>query len=160
MSVGTPLEKETIELIFRRKREGLSVKQIAERLGITTAAVYNILNHYTVELESEKYVYTRKVKAYTPREQIVLGLILKGLSNKEIANIIDTSEGNVKSMLSGIYHKAGVKTRYELYVKLMEQRCAKCKCQTTRGDGDCGTSPEGTLSAQSGTLENEPSATS
>ncbi|TVQ80971.1 MAG: DNA-binding response regulator [Bradymonadales bacterium] len=51
----------------------------------------------------------------TPKEREITRLLLKGLSNKEIANVADTTEPTVKFYVSTIYDKCAVKSRTELF---------------------------------------------
>lgn len=52
----------------------------------------------------------------TPREKEVIGLISKGLSNKEIADRFCISEKTVKAHLTNVYQKLEVKNRRELRI--------------------------------------------
>jgi DNA-binding NarL/FixJ family response regulator len=47
----------------------------------------------------------------TPRQREVLGLLLKGKSNKEIARTLNLSEGTVKVHMAGLFRALGVNTR-------------------------------------------------
>ena len=47
----------------------------------------------------------------TAREEEILGLVARGLSNREIAEILHLSEGTVKNTLSRIYAKLGARDR-------------------------------------------------
>jgi two-component system, NarL family, nitrate/nitrite response regulator NarL len=57
----------------------------------------------------------------TERDRMVIRLILKGLSNKEIAAQLDLSEGAVKASLRQVCSKLGVRTRAELVKVALEQ---------------------------------------
>jgi DNA-binding NarL/FixJ family response regulator len=50
----------------------------------------------------------------TPRESQIVNLLTTGLKNKEIATSLFLSEGTVKVYLSRLFHKLGVKDRFEL----------------------------------------------
>lgn len=50
----------------------------------------------------------------TEREKAVLDKLLKGMTNKEIAEELFITENTVKKHISSIYNKAGVKNRHEL----------------------------------------------
>jgi DNA-binding NarL/FixJ family response regulator len=52
----------------------------------------------------------------TPAEQIVLGLLAKGLSDLQISKQLDRSEGTVKKHVSNILGKLGVRNRTEAAV--------------------------------------------
>lgn len=54
-------------------------------------------------------------------ERNVALLTVKGLSVAEIAELRNTSQGTVKSQNSGIYRKAGVKTRTQLLGVLIDE---------------------------------------
>ncbi|MGH9856231.1 MAG: response regulator transcription factor, partial [Acidobacteriota bacterium] len=47
----------------------------------------------------------------TPREMEVLEFIVKGKSNKEIADLLDVTEGTIKYHINGILSKMGVSDR-------------------------------------------------
>lgn len=50
----------------------------------------------------------------TKRERQLVTLLAQGLKNKEIASMLFISEGTVKVYLSRLFHKVGVKDRFEL----------------------------------------------
>ncbi len=50
----------------------------------------------------------------TPRERAVLKAVFEGLSNKEIAGQLQTSESTVKAVLQQLFDKTGVRTRGQL----------------------------------------------
>lgn len=49
-----------------------------------------------------------------PREREVLGLVVEGLSNKEISSRLNLSESVIKATLQRLFEKAGVRTRAQL----------------------------------------------
>lgn len=51
----------------------------------------------------------------TPRENEVARLLLKGLSNEEIAHALNNSEKTVRQHVSSVYEKAGVSSRAEFF---------------------------------------------
>lgn len=53
----------------------------------------------------------------TPREQDVVRLASRGLSNKSIANRLGLREGTVKVHLHNIYQKLGISNRMELILR-------------------------------------------
>lgn len=58
---------------------------------------------------------TREVTAaLTPREIEVVGMVARGLSNKEIGSALFIAEGTVKIHLHNIYEKLGINRRVEL----------------------------------------------
>jgi DNA-binding NarL/FixJ family response regulator len=56
----------------------------------------------------------RKTFGLTPREMEVVGCIVEGCSNRDIARQFNISEETVKRHLSNIFDKTGVSTRLEL----------------------------------------------
>jgi DNA-binding NarL/FixJ family response regulator len=56
----------------------------------------------------------RSVQPLSPRERAVLKGVFEGLSNKEIAARIQTSEGSVKAAMQQLFDKTGVRTRSQL----------------------------------------------
>ena len=58
--------------------------------------------------------------ALAPRELQVVGLVRKGLRNREIAEQLGVTEGTVKAYLHAIFDKVGVSTRTELATRADE----------------------------------------
>ncbi|HCJ67278.1 MAG TPA: hypothetical protein DHV62_08160 [Elusimicrobia bacterium] len=56
---------------------------------------------------------------FSHQEMQVVKCVIKGLSNKEIASVLDISENTVKEYLSNIFRKAGVSNRTTLAVKIL-----------------------------------------
>lgn len=54
-----------------------------------------------------------KQRQLSPREEEVLSLMAKGLSNEAIAETLSISEGTVKNHVSNLYSKLGVRSRAE-----------------------------------------------
>ncbi|MEZ4370108.1 MAG: response regulator transcription factor [Polyangiaceae bacterium] len=51
----------------------------------------------------------------TPKEREVAKMLLKGLSNEEIARVLNNSDKTVRQHLSSVYAKAGVASRTEFF---------------------------------------------
>jgi DNA-binding NarL/FixJ family response regulator len=66
------------------------------------------------ELMQKAAVPARKTYGLTPRELEVVGAIVEGCSNRDIAKQFSLSEETVKRHLSNIFDKTGVSTRLEL----------------------------------------------
>jgi two-component system nitrate/nitrite response regulator NarL len=66
------------------------------------------------ELNQQAAPPVRKTYGLTPRELEVVGCIVEGCSNKDIAKQFTISEETVKRHLSNIFDKTGVSTRLEL----------------------------------------------
>lgn len=66
------------------------------------------------DLMQQAAVPQRKTYGLTPREMEVVGCIVEGCSNRDIAKQFSLSEETVKRHLSNIFDKTGVSTRLEL----------------------------------------------
>jgi two-component system, NarL family, nitrate/nitrite response regulator NarL len=87
--------------------DGRRVGQLAEVLGE--------LRQQAKQEHVERFNLTR-------RELEVVGLIVKGLSNREIAKQFQLSEETVKRHLSNIFEKLGISTRLELAILAIERK--------------------------------------
>lgn len=58
------------------------------------------------------------LKQLTPAEQEIVSLLRRGLSNKEIAYMLDKSVKTVKAQLTTVYRKFAVRSRSRLLAKL------------------------------------------
>lgn len=56
----------------------------------------------------------KRQSSLTPREREIVDLLRLGLRNKEIANRMNITEGTVKIYLFRLFHKLGVRNRFEL----------------------------------------------
>jgi DNA-binding NarL/FixJ family response regulator len=72
-------------------------------------------------LQTERMTHTRSL---TSRQIEVLRGILDGLTNKEIAWNLKTSESSVKAVIQELFHKAGVRTRSQLVRIAIEKHSA------------------------------------
>jgi DNA-binding NarL/FixJ family response regulator len=66
-------------------------------------------------------------KPLVPREQQVLRSVFEGLTNKEIAGRIGTSQSTVKSILQDLFEKTGVRTRSQLVRIALERSLESAK---------------------------------
>jgi two-component system nitrate/nitrite response regulator NarL len=57
----------------------------------------------------------------TPRERQILGFLIEGLANKEIASELNVSESAVKAAFQLLFNKTGVRTRSQLVRVALEQ---------------------------------------
>ncbi len=56
-----------------------------------------------------------EINTLTPKEREVTRLVIKGLANKEIASVEETTDRTVKAHLTNIFQKCGVESRTELF---------------------------------------------
>jgi two-component system, NarL family, nitrate/nitrite response regulator NarL len=77
-----------------------------------------LLQRALTHSEEEDLVANREL---SDRDKKVLSLVLEGLSNKEIASRVQTSESGVKRSLRHLFEKTGVRTRGQLVRVAIEQ---------------------------------------
>ncbi|SEG23268.1 two component transcriptional regulator, LuxR family [Eubacterium ruminantium] len=68
--------------------------------------------------EAQDYSKNEIYGEFTLREKEIAGLMVEGLSNKQIADRLYISEGTVKNYISNIYDKTGIHDRVKLVVAL------------------------------------------
>lgn len=59
--------------------------------------------------------------ALNERQLTVCRYVVKGLTNKQIAALLDTTEGQIKNELRRIFDKTGMSTRLELAMWCLEK---------------------------------------
>lgn len=72
--------------------------------------------------DSEDFVGARVRDRLTPKELKIVALIVQGFKNKEIANLLGTTEQVVKNYLRNVYDKIGVSDRLELALFTIHHR--------------------------------------
>jgi len=55
-----------------------------------------------------------RTRPLTPREQEIVGLVARGLKNREIASALSIATGTVKIHMMHIFEKTGIRDRFEL----------------------------------------------
>ncbi len=65
-----------------------------------------------------EYVLTMDAHGLSPREEEVVGLVMRGLSNRRISQALFISENTVQRHLSNIFEKVGVRGRKGLLKRL------------------------------------------
>ena len=73
-----------------------------------------------VEQAIASQLLTTKPLSVTRRERQLVSLLIQGLKNKEIAHAMGLSEGTIKVYLSHLFHKLGVRDRFELSLFALE----------------------------------------
>ncbi len=73
-------------------------------------------------MDEEMEIKIKERSSLTDRESEILALLLKGKSNKEIANLKYVSTETVKSHLHNIYRKLGVKSRLETVALFLKEQ--------------------------------------
>jgi DNA-binding NarL/FixJ family response regulator len=72
--------------------------------------------------DSDDFVGARVRDRLTPKELKIVALIVQGFKNKEIANLLGTTEQVVKNYLRNVYDKIGVSDRLELALFTIHHR--------------------------------------
>jgi DNA-binding NarL/FixJ family response regulator len=72
--------------------------------------------------ETDDFVGARVRDRLTPKELKIVALIVQGFKNKEIANLLGTTEQVVKNYLRNVYDKIGVSDRLELALFTIHHR--------------------------------------
>ncbi len=67
-----------------------------------------------LENEMNQKLLSDKAIRLSPRERQLVGLLIEGLRNKEIATRMNITEGTVKAYLSRLFEKTGASDRFEL----------------------------------------------
>jgi DNA-binding NarL/FixJ family response regulator len=80
-------------------RECLRIAARGE-LWMESSLTMNLLNNRPISLSK--------------RQSELVGLLVQGLKNKEIASVLGISEGTVKAYLTTLYEKVGARDRFEL----------------------------------------------
>ncbi len=102
--------------------EGLVIKSAAPRDLLTCLDsvaqgrrwIDHEVLHRTMELSLRGEAAGNPLQSLTSRERAVVGLLLQGLRNKEVAAELGIGEGTVKVHLHKAYEKLGVSSRMEL----------------------------------------------
>lgn len=74
--------------------------------------------------KNEREAEPRHARPITARQREVLSGILDGLTNKEIAWNLKTSESSIKAVIQELFYKAGVRTRSQLVRIAIEKHAA------------------------------------
>lgn len=78
---------------------------------------YLIHIHRELEKESD---YEHIIRQLTRREKQILESLLQGKSNEDIAYQLNISENTIRTHISNIYKKVGVKNKSEIFLKLRD----------------------------------------
>lgn len=69
-------------------------------------------------ISAELETVTPLLYQHSPAERVVVHLLTRGLSNREIATVLGKSEATVKNQVSACLRKCGVPTRMKLLALL------------------------------------------
>jgi DNA-binding NarL/FixJ family response regulator len=101
-------------LVLKESAAENMIKCLREVVGGRRSIPDELLQRALKASEGDETKAAPSLLALTARENLVLRLAVDGLSNKEIARKLGTTEGTVKVHLHNIYEKTGVKNRTAL----------------------------------------------
>lgn len=85
-----------------------------EAVARTMQTLDQHVNQYIAKRLAENNIRTEAGLRLSPREREVFGLILQGLTNKEIAAQLSISESTAKFHVSAILRKSGARSRMDV----------------------------------------------
>lgn len=88
--------------------------------NLTSRILLKLHDSSKMDEEIERKIEERS--SLTAREKEILGMLLKGKSNKEISDLMCVSTETVKSHLQNIYRKLGVKSRMEVLALFLKEK--------------------------------------
>jgi DNA-binding CsgD family transcriptional regulator len=109
-------------LIIDMRRRTKTLKGLAQNLSNANKQIESLHNKFTEERRHFSHVIQRQFMEwnFTPTEQEVAFLLLKGLSLKEIASVRDTKEATVRQQASNVYTKSNLSGRHEFSAWFLE----------------------------------------
>jgi len=110
---------DNIDGLLSRSSSGAEMIECVRKVGRGYRAVAQFP---TVPIASADSVGARVRERLTPRELQIVGLIVQGCKNKEIAMQLGTKEQVIKNYLRSVYDKTGVSDRLELALFTLHHR--------------------------------------
>jgi DNA-binding NarL/FixJ family response regulator len=98
-----------------------AVRAVAAGIYVLDAGALRVLT-YSVSPTSPGDRLARATGRFTTRDQLVLGLVASGLSNREIAQQISCSERTIKAIVHDVVTKLGVKSRSQAVALAVRER--------------------------------------
>ena len=98
------------------------VRCIREAIKHKTAVVRATGAKMVKKAEAPQKPFVRPADTLTPREKAVIGLLMQGFPNREIARSLSMAEQTVKNHLRAIFDKVGVSDRLELVLYAIHQK--------------------------------------
>lgn len=100
--------------------KNISLEQLLEAINkVAEGQIY--IDAQLETLTSEKKLQDILERKLTEREMEIAKFILKGLSNKEIAQVLGISESTVKTHVKNIMEKLGTKNRAEIVFEVLKE---------------------------------------
>jgi two-component system nitrate/nitrite response regulator NarL len=141
---GSTTTQEIIEALQVGARGILTKDAVTDQLADAVAAVFEgdywingsrVANLVGVlhDLMRQVAVPERRTYSLTPREKQVIGCIVEGCTNRDIATELGASPETIKRHLSHIYAKTGVSTRVDLALFAIENRLIETDVEQNAG---------------------------
>jgi len=119
-AMGVVLKEDAADRLIKAIEKVSEGEVWLDRLGLGTL-LWQLSSHEKEVIDPQK----KKIATLTDREREVVGLISKGLRNKQIAARLFISQTTVTHHLSSIYAKLGVSDRLELVVYAFANKLAQ-----------------------------------
>jgi DNA-binding NarL/FixJ family response regulator len=87
---------------------------------LAPTAVKRMVERFIDHLPAVASAHTAELETLTPREREILGLVARGLSNREIAEHLYVSEGTVKTHVGRMLSKLGLRDRVQAVILAYE----------------------------------------
>lgn len=124
VTAGLP-DREALQMIGAGVAGIFHKQHAAEDLKRSIREVFEgkvlIDEHYLRKLVQVAAADEARALRLTDRERQILGFLIEGLANKEIAAALNLSESAVKAALQVLFNKTGVRTRSQLVRVALEQ---------------------------------------
>jgi two-component system nitrate/nitrite response regulator NarL len=124
VTAGLP-DREALQMISAGVAGIFHKQHAAEDLKRSIREVFEgkvlIDEHYLRKLVQVAAADESRNLRVTDRERQILGYLIEGLANKEIASALNISESAVKAALQVLFNKTGVRTRSQLVRVALEQ---------------------------------------
>lgn len=124
VTAGLP-DREALQMLGAGVAGIFNKQHAAEDLKRSIREVFDgkvlIDEHYLRKLVQVAVADEVRPPKLTDRERQILGFLIEGLGNKEIAASLGTTESVVKSALQVLFNKTGVRTRSQLVRVALEQ---------------------------------------
>ena len=100
--------------MLRQTEERRVDQAFLEAVARTMQTLDEHVNQYIARRLAERNIQTVSALQFSPREREVFGLVVQGLTNKEIASQLGISESTAKFHVSAILKKSGARSRVEV----------------------------------------------
>lgn len=91
---------------------------VSQIIGGQNVIDSKVMQRLAVLMSGKKQDNTSFPEEFTDREKEICSLLIKGCTNRQIADTLYISEGTVKNYISSIYDKTGIHDRAKLIVAL------------------------------------------